>query len=564
MAQYSVAIIGGGVAGMSAAHELMQRNRKPIDYDIQIYEANAVLCGGKARSIPVPDSGTDGREDLPGEHGFRFFPGFYRHLPDTMKSIPYRNHSNVWHNLTKADQMAIPRFDKPPIDIVARFPKSLQEIVEDLKAMFLDDTGLTSKEVEFFGERLWQILTSCHERRLACYEGKTWREFLKADEFNSEPYTQLLVDGLSRSLLANDPRLASTRTTGDTNIQLILGITDPFRTQTDRLLNGPTSKVWLDPWLDFLTTNHVGYHFDQKATEITFAGGQVASVTLSGPDGTQDIEADYYIFALPVEKLATLLAASPTSKNSDGKSLVQAFDNIAELSKNVRWMNGVQFYLYEDVKIVKGHMLFAESPWAITGISEAQFWCQEILNQTGDGTVNGVLSFCISEWDTEGRFNGKKARECTREELAEEVWAEVKCAVNSGGQELLKDSNRHSWFLDPDIKDNDEVGHIEIEDTEPLFINVVNSWEKRPEVEIGIPNMFLASDYVRTYTDVACMEAANEAARRAVNALLAVTGSAANPCELWRLHEPAIFAPYRWHDEHRFKQGKDWDGKLLF
>ena len=34
--------------------------------------------------------------------------------------------------------------------------------------------------------------------------------------------------------------------------------------------------------------------------------------------------------------------------------------------------------------------------------------------------MNGVLSFCISEWDTEGRFNRKKARECTREELAEE------------------------------------------------------------------------------------------------------------------------------------------------
>ena len=38
--------------------------------------------------MPVPGSGTDDRADLPAEHGFRFFPGFYRHLPDTMRRIP--------------------------------------------------------------------------------------------------------------------------------------------------------------------------------------------------------------------------------------------------------------------------------------------------------------------------------------------------------------------------------------------------------------------------------------------------------------------------------------------
>ena len=42
-----------------------------------------------------------------------------------------------------------------------------------------------------------------------------------------------------------------------------------------------------------------------------------------------------------------------------------------------------------------------------------------------------------------------------------------------------------------------------------------------------IPNLFLASDYVRTHTDLATMEGANEAARRAVNGILDATGSAA-------------------------------------
>src|SRR5215212_7905766 len=78
-----VAVLGGGVAGLTAAHELAERG-----FEVTVYEARDAL-GGKARSMPVPGSGTNGRPDLPAEHGFRFFPGFYRHLPDTMGRIPH-------------------------------------------------------------------------------------------------------------------------------------------------------------------------------------------------------------------------------------------------------------------------------------------------------------------------------------------------------------------------------------------------------------------------------------------------------------------------------------------
>ena len=40
-----------------------------------------------------------------------------------------------------------------------------------------------------------------------------------------------------------------------------------------------------------------------------------------------------------------------------------------------------------------------------------------------------------------------------------------------------------------------------------------------------IPNLFLASDYVRTFTDLATMEGANEAARRSVNAIIDAAGA---------------------------------------
>ena len=80
-----VAILGGGISGMSAAHELIRRG-----FQVEVFESLSIP-GGKARSVPVPDSGTDGRRPLPGEHGFRFFPAFYRHITTTMKEIPVHN-----------------------------------------------------------------------------------------------------------------------------------------------------------------------------------------------------------------------------------------------------------------------------------------------------------------------------------------------------------------------------------------------------------------------------------------------------------------------------------------
>src|SRR3954469_11679117 len=93
----SVAVLGGGMAGLAAAHALAGRG-----FSVTVYERNAL--GGKARSIPVAGTGAGGRHALPGEHGFRFFPGFYHHVPDSMRRIPFPGNANgVWDNLVAAN-----------------------------------------------------------------------------------------------------------------------------------------------------------------------------------------------------------------------------------------------------------------------------------------------------------------------------------------------------------------------------------------------------------------------------------------------------------------------------
>jgi hypothetical protein len=87
---------------------------------------------------------------------------------------------------------------------------------------------------------------------------------------------------------------------------------------------------------------------------------------------------------------------------------------------------------------------------------------------------------------------------------------------------------------------------------EPLLVNTAGSWANRPDAVTSIPNLFLASDFVRTYTDLATMEGANEAARRATNGILDAEHSTAARCPVWKLREPAIFAPARALDRVRW------------
>lgn len=76
----NVFVVGGGVAGLTAAHELSERG-----YTVTIYEAR-IERGGKVRSWVVPLT-TQPNRKVPAEHGFRFFPGFYRHVTHTMDRI---------------------------------------------------------------------------------------------------------------------------------------------------------------------------------------------------------------------------------------------------------------------------------------------------------------------------------------------------------------------------------------------------------------------------------------------------------------------------------------------
>jgi geranylgeranyl pyrophosphate synthase/uncharacterized protein with NAD-binding domain and iron-sulfur cluster len=555
-------ILGGGVAGMSAAHELIERG-----FEVVVLERRDI-AGGKARSLRVIDDGdgTSGHQlagnaagpighRLPGEHGFRFFPGFYKHVIDTMRRIPSSNGQTVADHLVPTTRMGITQYGKPTFVVPMTFPRTPSEagvLLRDVLAAFGPIADLTPDDLAFFGTRLWQILTSCAERRIAEYEKTSWWEFLGAEQ-RSKSYQKFLADGLTRSLVAAKARRASTRTIGDTFVQLILTILDPTGGSTDRVLDGPTNLVWIDPWRSYLESRGVQYLTGAEVEEIACEGGRITGVAVRQHGRRTMVRGDYYLAALPIERAAPLMGARLLAAD-------KALGNLRTLAANVEWMNGVQFYLLRDVPTAHGHVIHIDSEWALTSVSQLQFWRNVPPEQFGDSDVRGIISVDVSDWTAPGA-DGRSGMQCSREEAVRETWRQLKDSINAE-QELLRDKDLHSWFLDPDI-DKDPARPGFLENLEPLLVNLVDTWALRPEATTAIPNLFLASDYVRTYTDLATMEGANEAARRAVNGLLDAVTFEGSRCELWQLHEPEILVPWRLHDAARYKAGLPWDDSLM-
>lgn len=530
-------VLGGGVGGLSAAHELVERG-----FQVRVFERKTRF-GGKARSVEVPDTAVGTRMNLPGEHGYRFFPNFYKHVTDTMRRIPYPgNADGVYDNIVPGTRTQIARNGKMAIVAVARHPETLDDWVATLKALIDSASlGVPDSEVLFFVDRLLTLLTSCEERRVAEYENIPWWDFIDAAN-KSAAYQQYLVRGSTRSLVALRPEEGSTRTVGYVGLQLGLGLLkvgDPV----DRLLNGPTNEVWIDPWISYLQSRGVKLFAGASIVSFQMAGGAISSVTIDVKGVQQKISADYYISALPVEVFAPLVT----------DEMKRAAPSIAHLEKlRTSWMNGIQFYLQHDVPIVNGHTIYVDSPWALTSISQKQFWRPGLLGRYGDGNLGGILSVDISDWNSPGILYGRPAIQCTAEQIKNEVWAQIKQHLNVDGAQELDDANLMTWFLDPDIEFPNPSS---VTNLEPLLINTAGSLAYRPEAGTEIRNLCLAADYVHTYTDLATMEGANEAARRATNAILDREGSLSPRAAIWPLEEPEFFAPMREYDRLRFRLG---------
>jgi uncharacterized protein with NAD-binding domain and iron-sulfur cluster len=538
----TVAVFGGGVAGLTAAHELAERG-----FDVTIYERRA--WGGKARSMDAPDAGpvTGGRRALPGEHGMRVVFGFEQNLPHTMMRIPFgSNRRGVFDNLDGYSSALLSRAGAR--DLVLPLAKDADpgtpaQIVELVTALALD-THVPPAAATHFARRLAVYFSSCDERRFGQWENVAWADFIGADRYTHD-YRTILSETWTHLLQSSNADSTSVKFVGNVFEWVVYSL---LRRNSNgpaiRSLNAPTNEAWIDPWLGLLARLGVRLALGYALEGFELDSSGIARANVRGPAGAHAVVADYYVCALPVERARQLWTPALVARDAD-----------LALMNNLRtdWMSGIQYYLRTEAPVVTDGIIFLDSPWKMAAVFQQTHWRRSISQTYGDGTVRDVLSVVISDWHSKGNLHNRFARDCTPQEVAEEAWFEMKQHLNDRRVQLTDDMLA-GYHLDPGLLQR-PGGGFDFED--PLVLPSTGAWPNRPPSGTAIANLILAGDYVRGHWEVANMEIANESGRRACNAILERAGSNETPADVFGLYHPPEWEPLKRIDRRRYRAGRD-------
>ncbi|MDC0683648.1 FAD-dependent oxidoreductase [Sorangium atrum] len=235
-----------------------------------------------------------------------------------------------------------------------------------------------------------------------------------------------------------------------------------------------------------------------------------------------------------------------------------------ELWDRFQTMSGIQFFFKnEDFKLNDGYVFFNKAAWALTSINSVQFWTQR-PTALRDGFTS-LISVDLCDWGAKadgGEVAGKSMWECTANEIADEVWrqltTEIRLVAPPGhlGSPFVGLPPNPTWFH---IDRNIELGTAPpdvgrpVSNRTPYLVPIKGDWHNRPGAQPWDPSpaafnlppehpeerrldgawqarhggylvhwdkLVFAGVYLKTFTRMTTMEAANESGRHAANAIL--------------------------------------------
>ena len=252
----TVAVLGGGVGGLSAAHELAERG-----FSVTVYEKRA-LPGGKARVV------SDARR-LPGRARLPVLPGV---LPasaghDGADPVgrrerarpPGRRHADpvrARRRRERAGRAGARARDAARTCACWRSSSSTPRRSSACRPS-------TSRGCWSGCSRCWPRATSGAWSSGTCRAGGTTCRPTSA----REAFRRYLADGLTRTLVAARAKEMSARTGGLILVQLLADLSRAGD-RADRVLDAPTSEAWIAPWVTYLRGRGVDVRLGEAVTGL--------------------------------------------------------------------------------------------------------------------------------------------------------------------------------------------------------------------------------------------------------------------------------------------------------
>jgi 15-cis-phytoene desaturase len=451
-----VAIFGAGIAGLACAHELS----KIKNYTIEIYEKLQEV-GGLART-------QRDNEGCVTEICWRVFFGFYSNLLKMMQEIPFEQNKTTRSNLTTYEHQNIN--DKP-----VSFSESLKLIDAVLGGLTSCSQRLTKMDCMTW----YKALDSHRQSNIFSHIG----EWLGMDRYCGS-YNSVIRVGMEMQIV---PSLI------DNNYK-------------DFVTTLPTSEALFDPWVKFLKMQGVSFFMNSLATEIVMQTPNTIDHVniLLDNKVLKLIQADYYVLALPVGSLLSLVKPVPILK--------QVTNDLSVLNKTCHHMQ-LAFQVYFNVAISLGKnknaFLQVDSPWDLIVLQYDQIYDPKILCASPE--IRGGWSIAVCTAYIPGRTIKKPFKECTYEEIKIEIWGQLMASqklkeiiAQNNDFELSQNLIMHWAPIWPSFS----YTNGEWSTTEPKFTNNAGSLSLRPSYRTPIQNMLISTAYIRETIDIFSMEAA--------------------------------------------------------
>ena len=485
----SVGIFGGGIAGMSAAHELAIAG-----YDVTIYESSDSL-GGMAKSYRQPNG-------LPTEYSWRGYGQFYKNVFHIMSQIPSptRQSKSVYDT----------ELSRPVKFILTK-----------------DDVTNTNDAYDWtnnFTLRDWSIVLLQMIREMASDTRVNYYATINAMDYlkqKVDPRNLSFITSIFGPWLGIDPRRTSLHHLA--NFFRMIQYPDldkPYLHDADEdgpawehgsgsqwlVLKRPSSESWFDPWTKMLITYyHVKIHLNHTLDKFIFRNNKIVSAQVISNKISKIVQHDYYILATTPFAVKDIVIKSGPVAQADPQ--LKLFHGLTMDGPHIQ----VSFRLgfKEKIHTPEKYMafIFPDSEFNITCYFQDAIWYKDVnLGLDNKTLISGTA--CISYLP--GKLFQKPITELTEDEFKQEIWYQMtRCnnfnhiiAENNNGR-ILQDFPINvfevwkGWNFYPNFSFD-----------EKKWVNSTHTNPYMPEIKTSFPNLFLAGAHVKSSVDLYSMETA--------------------------------------------------------
>jgi len=474
---YDIIIFGGGISGLTLAHELVKNN-----FNILVVEKNDIF-GGMARSdIEI--------NNIPSEHSWRGYAPFYKNTLEILKEIPYNN-TTVFNNLSIPIEFYLLH------DNIKKY-KPILSMKDNLILYYLGIKYLFS------------------DKRREYYYTYNIEPFLKKNlsddgynliiNFLSGPGYGMNKHEISMGHLIHFPVISYVYqhryTHTHNNLQY-----KHYSTYGWHVMNGPTNEVWIDPWVKYLKTQGVKFINNTELIKFNYNNNQIISADIKTNNIINQIQSKEYILAInPYNTLSIF-------KNI--KHLYNTFTLLTNntISKQISFRIGINKYIKYPIDNIA--FIMNDSEFNITWYPQDKLWKNKPIIKT-------LWSGTIIDFQKNGKLFNKNAELLNKEQLKKEIIYQIIRSKNF--QKLIYDNNK--FYITEDDIDFIEIWHEwefingKQETNDKKWVNNIYNEQYRPSQITSFDNLYLSGAHTKTTINIWSMEGAIESGKITANLIL--------------------------------------------